>query len=117
MQEHQWPVLSEECKKITFDFGRQLLAILGSQALAPVNTQFMGQMFSCPIQIDQMAAPANMGLQRMLYEKHHIEIPVMVHGTSTYLRFSTQVFTHPSDLQHLLSTVDQLVQQGIIKGV
>jgi isopenicillin-N epimerase len=116
MQEHHWPLLSEECKKITFDFGRQLLNIVGSDALAPINTNFMGQMFSCPIEIHQMAAPANMGLQRMLYEKYHIEIPAMVHGSSTYLRFSTQVFTHPSDLQHLLSTVGQLVQQGIIKG-
>ena len=112
MQQHDWEHVKSACRAVVQTTGPQLLEALGSQALAPIGDAFYGQMFSCPI---ATAHPEN--LQRILFDEFRIEIPVMPHGSATYLRFSVQAFNHPDEFQHLLSAIDQLQSRGLIKGV
>jgi isopenicillin-N epimerase len=109
MNEHDWEQRCSECRSLVHQFGPELCELLAAKPLAPLNDQFFGQMFSCPI---TTAQPEK--LQRILFEQYNIEIPVMIHGSSIYLRFSVQVFNSPASYSHLLDAIHQLKKQGIV---
>ena len=53
-------------------------------------------MFSMPVKLSDPA-----GFQKMLFEKHRIEIPVTRRGNDFYIRYSVQVFNDQHDLDRL----------------
>jgi isopenicillin-N epimerase len=111
MSEHQWPQMSKICHELALTKGQELCEHLNTPPLAPLQPTYYGQMFSCPIVTTQPEK-----LQRILFEKYRIEIPVMAHGPSVYLRFSVQVFNHPQEYDYLIETIGQLVGLGMLKG-
>jgi isopenicillin-N epimerase len=48
-----------------------------------------------------------MALQRHLYARHRIEIPVMPHGGHTYIRYSINAYNTEADLQALFAALRQ----------
>lgn len=92
-------------------FGTRRCVLLDPQPRAPMDDRCIGQTVSCAI---HAAEPEK--LQRPLFEANKIEIPVTVHGSAIYLRFSVQVFNKPESYRALLDAVHQLKTQGIRKG-
>ena len=56
-----------------------------------------------PIYADEAA------LQRALFERHRIEIPVTVHAGRQFLRISIQAYNGPEDLEALLAAYRKLM--------
>jgi isopenicillin-N epimerase len=104
MEKNNWKSVSEKCKNLLLEQAPRFFELLGSSPLAPLNNEFFGQIGSIPI-----STPEPEKLQRILFEKYNIEIPVMRHGNDIYIRFSIQVFNSQGDLDILFDALQEIL--------
>ncbi len=105
MEKHQWEAVSSICRTMVQENALPFCTLLKTQPLAPVNDDFIGQLFSIPI---KTASPVL--LKECLFEKYKIEIPVMPHANNVYLRYSIQAFNTQSDLDKLTDAVTDIIK-------
>ena len=104
LKEHNWEERAKECRKLVRDNALRFCELVGTKPLCPLTDDFLGQMFSIPVH-----TPEPESLQRMLFEAYKIEIPMMRHGTDTYLRYSIQVFNSQADLDKLYNALKEII--------
>ena len=104
MNAHDWEAQAANCRKLVQANAQRFCDLLGTKPLCPIDGTFLGQMFSIPIH-----TPEPETLQRHLFEAYKIEIPVMRHGTDTYLRYSIQVFNSQKDLDVLYDALKEIM--------
>lgn len=107
MQFHDWPNVSKNCRKMVLDYAPKFETLLNTKALAPLNEKHVGQMLSLPV---PCAEPET--LQKTLYEKYKIEIPVIPFEGRVYIRYSINGFNTLADLDHLHQALQEICQQG-----
>lgn len=107
MNQYQWKEVSERCKKLVRDNAIRFCELAGTQPLCPITDEFLGQLFSIPINTKEPEK-----LQRHLFEHYKIEIPVMRHGDKVYLRYSINAFNSQHDLDVLYNAISELIQQN-----
>jgi isopenicillin-N epimerase len=107
MNEYDWETVSESCKDLLIAEAPRFFELLGSKPLAPLSKEFFGQICSIPI-----LTPEPEKLQRLLYEKYKIEIPVMRHGNDVYIRFSVQAFNTIEDLNVLFEALSDIMNSS-----
>ena len=100
IEEHNWSERSALCKQRVLKYAPRIAEVLGTSPLAPLSEAFYGQLCSTPIRTAD-----TFKLQRHLFEKYRIEIPVMMHGNQQYIRFSSQAFNTDEELDYLLETL------------
>jgi isopenicillin-N epimerase len=76
-----------------------------TKPLAPVTDDFLGQMCSIPIQSN---APEQ--LQKFLFEKYAIEIPVTRQDDKIFIRYSINAFNAQADLDVLYTALSETLQ-------
>ncbi|MDZ4663542.1 MAG: aminotransferase class V-fold PLP-dependent enzyme [Bacteroidota bacterium] len=103
MKEHNWREVSRQCHQMVMDSAPRFCELFGSKPLAPLSNEFMGQMFSIPIETNDPIK-----LQRHLFTEYKIEIPVMPHASETYLRYSINAFNTQSDLDRLYNALKEI---------
>lgn len=103
MQKHDWKNVSKLCKDIVLATAPPLFELLNAQPLAPLTKEFFGQM--CSIEI-KTTEPEK--LQRLLFEKYRIEIPIMRQADKCYIRFSFQAFNSISDIEYLVQSLAEI---------
>ena len=96
MNAHRWSQVSEKCRNMVLENAERFCRLTGQTPLTPIHESFLGQMFSIPVNLSDPAA-----FQRMLFEKHQIEIPVTRRGTDFFIRYSIQAFNDQGDLDRL----------------
>ncbi|MFO0357348.1 MAG: aminotransferase class V-fold PLP-dependent enzyme [Sphingobacteriaceae bacterium] len=96
MNENHWSTVSFQCKQMVLSNAQRFCELLQSQPLSPLTTEFIGQLFSIPIQCHEPEK-----LQRHLFEHYKIEIPVMRHRDKVYLRYSINACNTQNDLDVL----------------
>lgn len=96
MRENNWDQVAASCRKLVIENAERFCELTGQPALAPVSEEFLGQMFSIPARLSDPA-----GFQKMLFEKHRIEIPVTRRGNDYFIRYSIQAFNDQMDLDRL----------------
>ena len=106
LTENNWEIHAANCRKLVKDNANRFFEILGSKPLCPLTDEFLGQMISIPISTSEPEK-----LQRHLFEKYHIEIPIMTHGANVYLRYSIQVFNNQEDLDVLFKAINEIITQ------
>ena len=106
MNKYDWNSVSENCKKRVLENAPKLFDFLKTTALAPLNTDFFGQICSSKI---QTAEPEK--LQRLLFEKYKIEIPVMRHGNDCFIRFSFQAFNETAEIDYLIQSLSEIKKE------
>ena len=104
MKEHNWPQVAAECRRLVQGNAGRFCELLGSAPLAPVNDEFIAQLFSIPISAKEPEA-----LQKLLFDKYKIEIPVMRHGERVFLRYSINAFNSQKDLDRLYDAVSDII--------
>jgi len=104
MDKYDWKTVSDSCKDLLIAQAPRFFELLGSKPLAPLSKEFFGQICSIPI-----STPEPEKLQRLLFEKYKIEIPVMRHGNDIYIRFSIQVFNSKKDLDNLFDALQEIL--------
>ena len=103
MQQHDWWNVAKYYREMTQQHAERFCRLLNAQPLAPVQDDFILQMFSTRI---QTLAPE--GLQRHLFEQYKIEVPVMRQGDEVYLRYSLNAFNTQEDLDKLYDAVAEI---------
>ncbi len=104
MSDNNWAEVSANCRKLAQSNYQRFCTLLGSLPNCPISDEFLGQMCSIAI---RTSAPEQ--LQRLLYDKYKIEIPVMRHDKAVYIRYSIQAFNSPSDLDVLYNALAEII--------
>jgi isopenicillin-N epimerase len=112
LNENHWAAVAAKCRKLAHSNYQRFCDLLNTEPLAPITDEFLGQM--CSMQI-KTTAPEK--LQRLLYEKYQIEIPVMRQDTKTYLRYSINAFNNQDDLDKLYDALSGIIQQTTLLEV
>lgn len=107
MNAYNWKEMSAGCKKLVRDNALRFCELAGSQPLCPLIDEFLGQMFSIPIHTKEPEK-----LQRHLFERYKIEIPVMRHGEKVYLRYSINAFNSQNDLDILYKAINEIMNKS-----
>ncbi|MBK6836437.1 MAG: aminotransferase class V-fold PLP-dependent enzyme [Bacteroidetes bacterium] len=105
LNQHNWKEKSKACHELVIKNAQRFYDLLGSYALSPLTNEFVGQMLSIPIKTTEP-----MKLQRLLFEKYNVEIPVMPHADQVYLRYSINVFNTQHDLDVLYNAVEDILK-------
>lgn len=105
MQKHDWDNVRSRCHALVNKYRAAMRSITDVPSLSPDSPYWYAQMSAHPL-------PACDGeaLQRVLFDKHHIEIPVTEGPDGTqYLRVSVQGYNTEADIDYLLSTVQAVL--------
>jgi isopenicillin-N epimerase len=108
MERFSWKELSHKCKIITQQNANRFCDLMGTKAISPINDDFIGQLFSIPINI---TAPEK--LHDILYNEYRIQIPIPIHEGNFYLRYSIQAFNSQEDLDKLYAAIINLKLSNI----
>lgn len=108
MKEHNWDLVSQQCRLLVKENAARFFDLLQSQALAPLHDEFIGQMLSIPIKTTEPEK-----LQVHLFQKYNIEIPVMRHDDWVFIRYSINGFNSQSDLDALYNALTEMKEQGL----
>lgn len=103
MQKHDWITISDTCKTKLLNCSPSLFTLLKTDSLAPLTKEFYGQICSAKIKTSEPER-----LQRLLFEKYKIEIPIMRHGKDCYIRFSFQVFNTEKEIEYLIQSLYEI---------
>jgi len=104
MQEHHWEDKAAACRKLAHTNYSRFCDLLGSVPNSPVSDEFLGQMCSIPIATDEPEK-----LQRHLFEKYRIEIPVMRQEKRIFIRYSIQAYNTQADLDKLYKALQEIM--------
>jgi isopenicillin-N epimerase len=96
MNTHNWTEVSTKCRKIVQENAPRFCKLLNTEPLCPITDEFIGQLYSTRI---QLTTPEQ--FQRMLFEKHHIEVPITRMGNDLFIRYSINAFNTQADLDVL----------------
>lgn len=103
MEKYNWKTISENCKSELLTCAPKLFDFLKTKPLAPLNKDFFGQICSAEIKTNEPEK-----LQRLLFEKYKIEIPVMRHDNKCYIRFSFQAFNKSEEIDYLIDSLKMI---------
>ena len=102
LQKHDWPNLSETCKKKVVKLRNEFINFLDFEP--PCPDDWLGQMASIPIPVND---PEN--FKKKLLSNYNIQIPVFKWENKTLLRYSIQAYNLDSELEKLLHAVKELL--------
>jgi isopenicillin-N epimerase len=111
LEENNWKAKSTECKKLVLENYKRFCDLLGTEPICPITPEFLGQMCSIPV---NTAKPAE--LKELLYNKHHIEIPVMQINDRIFLRISVNAYNSQEDLDALYSALVEIISETDLIG-
>ena len=109
MEQHNWKAVGQKCHEMVLEHAPRFFTLLNSKAICPLNSEWIGQMISIPIQ-----TPDPEKLQRSLFLDYKIEVPIMRQGNDVYLRYSINAFNTVDDLDALYNALVAIQKQGIL---
>jgi isopenicillin-N epimerase len=107
MQQNNWTQVSKDCKQLVLSNANNFATLLKTKPLAPLSSDFIGQMLSLEIKTEN-----TMALQKHLYQQYYIEIPIMQLGNKQFIRFSINAFNTQQDLDILYKALQQIIEEG-----
>lgn len=105
LEQNNWKEKSKACKQIVFDNYQRFCDLLKTQPLAPITTEFLGQMASVPVKTSKPAE-----LKDLLYDQYKIQIPVMPLNGNIYLRYSINAYNSQEDLDILYKALEDIIK-------
>ncbi|MCX8481921.1 MAG: aminotransferase class V-fold PLP-dependent enzyme [Sediminibacterium sp.] len=107
MKKYEWEKVAKKCHEIVLKNAPKFCDLLKIKPIAPLTNEFIGQMLSIPIKTNYPEE-----LQKCLFNKYAIEIPIMVHYNQTYLRYSINAFNEQVDLNALFVALEEIMKAG-----
>ncbi len=107
LKENDWPAVGASCRQLAHSNYVRFCDLLHTKTLCPVTDEFLGQMCSIPVTTSQPEK-----LQRVLFDKYRIEVPVMKQGDLTFIRYSIQAFNSQEDLDKLYNALTEIISEG-----
>ena len=109
MKVNDWWGWAETNRLLVHKWLLRLCELVGSDPLAPVTDDFIGQMGSIPV-----GCKDPFELKNILYNEFKIEIPVMTQNGQSYVRFSINAFNDENDLIKLERALKELLSRKLI---
>ncbi len=106
LKENNWQKVAADCRELAHKNYLRFCNLLGTKPLSPITDEFLGQMCSTPIKTSQPEK-----LQRLLFEKYKIEIPVMKQDNHVFIRYSIQAFNTQQDLDNLYNALAEIISE------
>lgn len=103
MEQHNWWQVAADCRKMVYDNAPLLCDILKTSPLAPLQDDFILQLFSAEIKTSEPEK-----LHDHLRYQHHIQVPVMRQAGKVYLRYSINGFNEQADLDKLFDALKDI---------
>lgn len=108
MKAQHWEVeVAPHCRQLAWDNYSRFCELLHTAPLCPLSDDFLGQMCSVPIRSSQPEL-----LQRHLFERYRIEVPVMRQDSRVFLRYSIQGYNGQDDLDRLYTALTEIKMAG-----
>jgi isopenicillin-N epimerase len=104
MQENNWEATRAACNDIVVQNAKRFCDLLNTNPISPITKDFIGQMFSIPINSKDPLA-----LKALLFNKYKIEVPVMPHNDLLFIRYSIQAFNTQEDLDVLYDAMEDIM--------
>ncbi len=104
MEENNWDEVAASCRKLTQDNAARFCSLLKATPLVPINDNFILQLYSTLIKTKEPER-----LQKLLFEKYHIEVPIMKQDDKTLIRYSIQAFNSQEDLDKLYAALEDII--------
>ena len=111
MKEHNWEKVAANCRKLVQENAFAFCKLLGTEPLAPVNDNFILQLFSAEIKTNEPEK-----LHDYFFEKYKIQIPVMRQGNKIYLRYSINAFNSQQDIDKLFMAIRDIKKTTSLIG-
>lgn len=105
LQENHWKQKSTEAKVLVLKNYPRFCALMNSKPIAPLSTEFLGQMASIPIQTSKPQE-----LKDLLYHNYKIQVPIMLLNGKVYLRYSINAYNSQADLDVLYKALEEIIQ-------
>jgi isopenicillin-N epimerase len=103
MKENHWPEVATHFRKMTQDNAAAFCELLHTTPIAPVNDDFIGQLYSAEIKTTEPEK-----LHDHFFNEYRIQIPVMRQNDKVYLRYSLNAFNTQQDLDKLFDAVNKI---------
>ena len=107
MEENNWPEVAKKCHEMVLNNAPRFFSLLNSYPISPLTRGWIGQMLSMPINTDKPEE-----LQRLLFTKYNIEVPLFRHGEKVLIRYSINGFNTQEDLDALYHALSDLIERG-----
>ena len=107
MQQNNWENVAKECRDLVKANALRFCKLLNAQPLTPINDDFLVQLYSIEIKTKEPEK-----LHQLLFEKYHIQIPIMRQGDKVFIRYSIQAFNTQEDLDKLAMALEEIVESG-----
>jgi isopenicillin-N epimerase len=109
MEQHDWKAVGRKCHDMVLAHAPRFFSLLHSTPISPLNSEWIGQMISIPIQ-----TPDPEKLQRTLFLDYKIEVPIMRQSNDVYLRYSINAFNTVENLDALYNALVEIQKEGIL---
>ena len=100
MKKYQWKDVATNCRELVRDNALKLNSILGTEPIVPISEEFLCQMYSARINIQDPEK-----LHDDLYSQFKIQIPIIRQDENCYIRYSIQGFNDQADLDKLFDVL------------
>ena len=104
LKQNNWKEKSEEAKTLVLKNYPRFCALLNSKPIAPLSSEFFGQMASVPIQTSKPQE-----LKDLLYDKYKIQVPIAELNDIYYLRYSINAYNSQQDLDVLFAALQDII--------
>ena len=109
MEKNNWTTVSKKCHELVLANAERFYQLLGTKAISPLTSEWIGQMISIPIN-----SPEPEILQRKLFIDYKIEIPIMRQEKDVYMRYSINAFNSVADLDTLYNALEAIKKEGLL---
>jgi len=106
LEEINWRQRAIESRQLISDNYQRFCTLMGKDPICPINDVFLGQMCSIPIVTSDEVA-----LKALLFDKYHIEIPIMNLNGHFYLRISTHIYICQADIDRLYLALEVIIAE------
>ena len=104
LEKNNWKQKSIEAKELVLKNYPRFCELLKSEPLAPLSTEFLGQMASVPIKTSKPQQ-----LKDLLYDTYKIQVPIMLLNDKVYLRYSINAYNSQKDLDVLYKALQDII--------
>lgn len=110
--EHHWGGIRERSHQLVKEARQRILDIWGLTPITPESVDWFYQMAAMPLPADTNADL----LKATLYDRYHIEIPIVVWQDKKFIRISIQGYNNHQDVDALVNALQELTREESIFG-
>ena len=114
-RDHDWAAVQARCREIVVDAKRRMAAFFGTPPLCPDDESWIRQMAAQPLPASITPAEGA-ELQKRIYDRHRVEVPVSRLGDRCFLRVCVQAYNSREDIDKLMEALADCYRDPAVYG-